>query len=136
MQLPLSSPRPFLASFKKEDLLEQFNQLPGLFPPELDFKLLAIEKQPKAGGVFLTYAFSPRPRSDLVPGGVVLSGDPDRVVGRDEVEKRLRTALEKNGGVKTWNWTGGARVWRVQGRPWHEVRLIRAARQLRIRLTC
>jgi hypothetical protein len=57
-----------------------------------------------------------------VPSGAVLSGKPDRVVGQDEVEKRLRTALEKNGGVKTWNWTGGARVWRVQGRPWHEVR--------------
>lgn len=132
----LRSPRPFLASFQKEDLLDQFSLLPSLFPPDLDFKLLAVEKQPKAGGVFLTYAFLPHPRSDLALGALETSGKQDGVVGRDDVERQIRTALEKNGGVKTWNWVGGARVWRVQGRPWHEVRRPVCSRSVVVRRDC
>lgn len=104
------SPRPLLASIRKDELLDQFPLIAS--HPSLkslhSFTLLSTEKQPKDGGVFLRFSFVPT------------SSSPSAAL--KEIEERLKHVVrETQGSFKTWNSIGSAaKLWLVKGRPWHE----------------
>lgn len=107
------SPRPHLvAIIAKEALLNQFNDLcssPTLTAVH-SFKHIKTVKQAKDGGVFIRFTYVPLPESE---------GGKDKAL--EDIEKAFEDEATKAGGLKTWNWMGQGKVWRVLGRPWHEV---------------
>lgn len=72
-------------------------------------------KQVKDGGVFVRFTY--------VPDTTVEEGGSEKALA--DIEKAFNDAANKLGGLKTWIWLGGGKVWRVLGRPWHEVGCIR-----------
>jgi len=104
-----SSPRPDIALLRKDDLLDQFSLICSDISVH-SFKHVKTVKQAKDGGVFVRFTYVPLPEGE---------GGSEKAL--TEVEKAFNDAATKLGGLKTWSWLGGGKVWRVLGRPWHEV---------------
>lgn len=105
--LPSSSPRPKIAILRKDELLDQFSLICSDIAVH-SFKHVKTVKQAKDGGVFVRFTYVPEEK-----------GGSEKAL--TEVEKAFNEAATKLGGLKTWSWMGGGKVWRVLGRPWHEV---------------
>lgn len=87
------------------------------------FKYLRTEKQVKDGGVFVTFSFVPPEE-----------GEGPREKALQEIQEALFKAAEGQGGLKTWSYSGSAKIWRVLGRPWHEVRRTLSVVSLRLKV--
>jgi hypothetical protein len=70
--------------------------------------------------VFLRFSFVPPSSSSSEPSTTTTDEERAELALR-EIEDRLKQVVrETQGGFKTWSSTGGAKLWRVRGRPWHE----------------
>ncbi|KAF7778900.1 hypothetical protein Agabi119p4_3245 [Agaricus bisporus var. burnettii] len=76
------------------DLQDRLNRL-----STHNFRLLAVEPQPKDGGVFVKFSYTP-------------SNEP--------VEQAIRDQLRKHGSLPSWTGLGEGNVWLVKGTPWKE----------------
>ncbi|CED82195.1 Mitochondrial escape protein 2 [Phaffia rhodozyma] len=117
IQLGKADPRPVLASLRKDDLLDQFSLIASNVNAH-GFSLLKIERQPKAGGVFLTFSYD-RPISQGRSSGES-EGFSDRAHTLKEIQHAFQQAIDQFGGLRTWAWWGKGKIHPVLGHPWYE----------------
>jgi hypothetical protein len=100
--------RHYIGIFREEALLDRLSSLLSSVRTH-NFETVSLEPHQKDGGVFVRFKYE-------------TAGDSLPALG--VIQKSVREAAAKHGGIPSWiEWSRG-NVWLVRGSPWREVCLI------------